>query len=297
MLRLGVCRSVLNGVDERVGHITLYRRRDFRVSDLVAFVFHTPRLQRPFLWKTHVGRSTFVVPVDPTFPDPRKADPWGPSSYWRRRENRQIRRLYEAYLRRRPSGVLLDVGANFGMHTYPFAASGYRCVAFEPLAACCDFIRRVSHLNGFTNITVVESAVGAMCHAAVPFFESQTEAFSSMRERHVATFNVPWQVRTVGCVTVDSYCRDRRIAPTFIKIDTEGSEDAVLVASDKELLRDAHSRPLSLLSDSRAGRPAVGWTFVPADPHVERVRGCGDSESEIGAGRHEHGFRLPPSSR
>src|SRR5439155_20397147 len=74
VLRLGVCRSVLNGVDERVGHITLYRRRDFRVSDLVAFVYHTPRLQRPFLWRTHVGRSTFVVPVDPTFPDPRKAD-------------------------------------------------------------------------------------------------------------------------------------------------------------------------------------------------------------------------------
>jgi FkbM family methyltransferase len=222
-------QRALNNVEETVGSLPLYPRRDFRVSDLADFLFHAVDLSRPFPWRCRFAGTTFTIPIDPAFPHPAPhCDPWGPATYWRREENRKIRQFYERYLRHRPSGTFLDVGANFGNHSYPFAASGYRCISFEPQSICCDFIARICELNGLHNLTVVGSAVGAHSQTDMPFFQSDVEAFSSMSERHVEVFNVPWRLRKVDCVTLDSYCRVNRITPTLIKIDTEGFECEVV---------------------------------------------------------------------
>jgi len=74
----------------------------------------------------------------------------------------------------------------------------------------------------------VQSAVGAGACEAVPFFESDIAAFSSMNQEHVAAFNQPWRQLTIGCVTLDAYCEQRQLSPTLIKIDTEGFEWEVL---------------------------------------------------------------------
>src|SRR5262249_11707626 len=131
-------------------------------------------------------------------------------------------------LRRRPFGTFLDVGANWGNHSYPFAASGYRCVSFEPQTICCNFISRVRDLNALHKLTVASCAVGARCQDSMPFFESEVETFSSMNQRHVEGFKVPWRQRTIECVTLDAYCGRQRIVPTLIKIDTEGFECEVI---------------------------------------------------------------------
>jgi FkbM family methyltransferase len=225
LLRSALFRRALNSVEETVGHRAIYPRRDFRASDLAGFVFHTSDLSTPFSWRCRFAGATFVVPVDPAFPHPAPHnDPWGPATYWRRDENRKIRQLYETYLRRRPSGTFLDVGANWGFHSYAFAASGYRCIAFEPQSICCDFMARIRELNALRNLTIVSSVVGARSQTDMPFFESEVEAFSSVNERHVEAFNLPWRQRTVECVTLDSYCSSNGITPTLIKIDAEGFE-------------------------------------------------------------------------
>ena len=229
LLRSTPFQRALNSVEETVGSLPLYPRRDFRVSDLAAFLFHAADLPEAFPWRCRFAGGTFTIPIDPAFPHPAPHnDPWGPATYWRREENRKIRQFYEWYLCRRPSGTFLDVGANFGNHSYPFAASGYRCVSFEPQSICCDFIARIRDLNGLDNLTVVGSAVGARCQSGLPFFQSDVEAFSSMNEQHVEGFKVPWRQRKVDCVTLDSYCGVNRIAPTLIKIDTEGFECEVV---------------------------------------------------------------------
>jgi FkbM family methyltransferase len=179
-----------------------------------------------------VAGTTFVVPVDPAFPHPSpRNDPWGPATYWRRPENRRTRQFYEEYLRRVSSGTMLDVGANWGMHVYPFAASGHRVVCFEPQSICCAFIRRMCDLNAFTRVTVVEKGVGAQPQTEVPFFESDMATVSSMTEQHVAAFQHSWRRRTIECVTLDAYCRAQNVAPTFIKIDAEGFEWEILQGS------------------------------------------------------------------
>jgi FkbM family methyltransferase len=229
LLRSPFIQRALNRVEETAGWLPLYPRRDFRVSDLASFLFHTVDLLEPFPWRCRFAGTTFTIPIDPGFPHPPPHnDPWGPPTYWLREENRKIRQFYEGYLGRRPSGTFLDVGANFGNHSYPFAASGYRCISFEPQSICCDFIARIGELNGMNTLTVVGSVVGARCQSGVPFFESEVEAFSSMNEQHVEAFNVPWRQRKVDCVTLDSYCGVNRIEPTLIKIDTEGFECEVV---------------------------------------------------------------------
>jgi FkbM family methyltransferase len=225
LLRSALLRGALNGVEERAGHLVLYPRRDFRVSDVADFLFHTRELRSAFSWQCRFGDTTFRIPVDPAFPHPfPQNDPWGPATYWRREENRKIREFYETYLHHRPSGTFLDVGANWGCHAYPFAASGYRCVCFEPQSICCDFMARVREFNPLHHLTIVRSAVGSRCQAAIPFFESEVETFSSVSQQHVAEFKLPWRENTVECVTLDSYCSMHGIAPTLIKIDTEGFE-------------------------------------------------------------------------
>jgi FkbM family methyltransferase len=229
LLRSTLARRLLNAVEERAGHLVVYPRRDFRVFDLADFLFHTSDVPAAFPWRCRFGGATFVVPVDPVFPHPAPHnDPWGPATYWRREMNRKIRQFYEAFLRKRPSGTFLDVGANFGNHSYPFAAAGYRCVSFEPQSICCGFIARIREINAFHNLTIVPSVAGSRCQTGMPFFESEMEAYSSVSERHVEAFKLPWRQRTVDCVTLDSYCSANRIAPTLIKIDTEGFECEVL---------------------------------------------------------------------
>jgi len=225
VLRSSLLRGALNGVEERAGQLVIYPRRDFRLSDAADFLFHTRDLPSAFSWKCRFADATFRVPVDPAFPHPfPHNDPWGPATYWRREENRKIRQFYETYLHHRQSGTFLDVGANWGCHSYPFAASGYCCVAFEPQSICCDFMARVREFNPLHHLTIVRCAVGSRPQAAMPFFESEVETFSSVKQQHVEDFKLPWRESTVECVTLDSYCSAHGITPTLIKIDTEGFE-------------------------------------------------------------------------
>jgi FkbM family methyltransferase len=248
----------LNAAEERFGQRVLYRRRDFRVSDLASFLFHDNDVGDEFWWTCLVAGTRFVVPVDAAFPhlSPRN-DPWGPATYWRRHENRRTRQFYEEYLRRVPAGTLLDVGANWGMHVYPFAASGYRVVCFEPQSICCAFIRRVCDRNGFTRVTVVKKGVGAQPQADVPFFESDMATVSSMSEKHVAAFQYPWRRGTIECVTLDAYCRAQNLAPTFIKIDAEGFEWEILQGGTA-MLRDCKADLLIEVSTS-ADKSEAMW--------------------------------------
>ena len=46
------------------------------------------------------------------------------------------------------------------MHTYPFAARGWACVAFEPQDGCVSYLRETCRLNGFHDVTIERAAVG-----------------------------------------------------------------------------------------------------------------------------------------
>jgi FkbM family methyltransferase len=265
MLQSRAGQASLNAFEERFGQLMLYPRRDGRISDVCDAFLHPSDLPDSFLWRCRVAGVSYVVPVDPAYPHPPpRNDPWGPATYWHRRQNRKIRHVYERILEHQPSGTLLDVGANWGHHTYPFAASGYQCVCFEPQSVCGVFIARVQALNGFHNISVVSCLVGAEPRETVRFFESQVEAFSSTNEQHVASFNQPYISRTVPADTLDAYCSTWNLSPTLIKVDAEGAELDVISGAHEIIER---FKPIAIIEvSSDADSQCALW---------ERMAGAG----------------------
>jgi FkbM family methyltransferase len=118
-------------------------------------------------------------------------------------------------------------------------------------------------LNAYTRISVVEKGVGARPQADVPFFESEIEALSSMAEHHVAAYQHPWRRRTIECVTLDEYCRAQNVAPTFIKIDAEGSEGEILEGS-AAVLADCKPDLLMEVSTSAERQRAIWESLATA---------------------------------
>jgi FkbM family methyltransferase len=255
LLRAPIFRQVLNRLEERLGDLTVYGRRDVSVSDLADFALHSKSIDETFLWTAEFAGRAYVVPVDPAFPHEAPLnDPWGPATYWHRAQNRKLRHVYERLLGSTPQGTFLDVGANWGMHAFPFAAHGFQCVCFEPQSTCCRFIERVRALNRFQSFDVVQGVVGATCQEHVTFYESETEVFSSMDERHVARFNRPFTRRTVRMVTLDAICAEKQLSPAVVKIDTEGFEWDVIRGGIRTLERHRPALVVEVSSSESAQR-------------------------------------------
>ena len=162
---------------------------------------------------------------------PRKQGSWSNALYWRWSAAQPIRRAYEWYLEHHSSSgaspVYLDIGANDGMHTYPFAARGWACVAFEPQDGCVTYLRETCRLNRFHDVTIERAAVGDRTAPAVQFFVSTSTWYSSLDRASVERFE-PAECVSVPLLTIDHYCDANGLRPRCLKIDVEGAELAVL---------------------------------------------------------------------
>jgi FkbM family methyltransferase len=171
---------------------------------------------------------------------------------------------------------VLDVGAHVGFVSLPIETvlrPGGRIFAFEPSATNAHLLRRHAALNGVDCISVVECLVGADNQDAVCFYESaypegqnsvmlKREYGSSLKRR--GFFETSRQQ-----ISLDSFCKDRGIAPEIIKIDVEGAEVGVLRGA-RRLLRE--QRPLLILSVHPTKIQMAG----------ERVEGIFQLLSEVG---------------
>lgn len=152
---------------------------------------------------------------------------WNAARVWRWSGNRFFRAFYELLLRARATGVLFDVGANDGTHTYPFAAHGFDCVCFEPQAACGAYIRQTAALNGFERIRLIERAAGETDGQLLTFYTSDSTWYSSFSRENVERFE-PADATQVTTITLDSASSQSGLTPTILKIDVEGAEWQVL---------------------------------------------------------------------
>jgi FkbM family methyltransferase len=127
----------------------------------------------------------------------------------------------------RDGAIVLDLGANVGMYTLlmaRWAGSGGKVFAFEPSACIARMLQRNSRLNRLANrVEVIPAAVGDSV-GQVAFFTAGASGHASV----VASAAVGEQAEVVPLTTVDAFCRSRRVAPTFLKIDVEGCEAHVL---------------------------------------------------------------------
>ena len=117
--------------------------------------------------------------------------------------------------------TVFDIGAHKGAYTYwmqKAAGKQGRVVAFEPQQAGVLLLRQV-----FTApVTIEHLALSDHTGTAIFYIQPQSVPVSyeaSLDNRYAA----PGQ-ETVSVTTVDQYCKDRDLSPSFLKIDVEGHE-------------------------------------------------------------------------
>jgi FkbM family methyltransferase len=240
-------RTALNAAYERGPLLAAPVTRFFSGSTVTA----------PFVWRARLPAGVLLVPVVPEL-----QRSWTNALVWRWPPNLPMRRLYETYtLCRDGGGVLLDVGANDGLHSCLFSLAGWRCIAFEPQTGCVAYLRRIAALNGFGKLAVEQCAVGDRQASAVDFYVSGSGWFSSLDRGHVERYEAAERI-SVEIVTLDAYCREHGVAPTCIKIDVEGHELHVLRGASA-VLGQARPDLVVEVSANSAIREAIWELLAP----------------------------------
>jgi FkbM family methyltransferase len=133
----------------------------------------------------------------------------------------------------RATDLLVDIGANVGSYTVLAAgAAGARVVAVEPVPSTFHALRANCRLNKLDDrVTLLNAGVGNA--AMKSWFTSGLDP-----ENHALAPGDPLgSAVEVDVVTLDSLATD--IKPTFIKIDVEGFESAVLAGGSRTMRSQA----------------------------------------------------------
>ena len=256
-------RAVLNVAYERLGPLC---------APLVTRFFAASAISVPFVWRVNLRSGVLLVPVVPE--DGRS---WSNALLWGWPPNLPVRFFYEEYIDYRGGAspgvtdVLLDVGANDGMHSCLFARAGWQCVAFEPQPSCIEHVRRISELNQFSGIVAEQCVVGDRAATHIEFYVSRSTWFSSLDQDTVERFE-PAQSLLVDMITLDSYCAEHNISPTCIKIDVEGRELLVLRGAEA-LLKSTRPDVVIEVSADTDIREEVWNLLVPLGYHAYVLSG------------------------
>jgi FkbM family methyltransferase len=151
----------------------------------------------------------------------------------------EIYALYERLLAGpRPPRVVFDVGANYGLHALRFLVAGARVLAFEPNPEChrwfrtwCADNRVACELEAVAVGERAGTTVLAVPQGRTYLGSTNADVRGKWPDATVRTVSVPQ-------VALDDVVKDRQLVPDFVKIDTEGSEIAVLRGA-VDLLRTA----------------------------------------------------------
>lgn len=184
-------------------------------------------------------------------------------------------------------GVVIEVGANVGAHTIPFAAAvGHlgKVIAFEPQADLAHCLAGSLALNGIRNVQVLERALGAV-NELVAFPDVPLAAaanfggFEADKHWETRVYDARHPICRVACDRLDDSAQfalvDRLGECHFLKIDVEGMEFDVLrgaealIASARPVIAaeaDREQEIPALLGWFRAHRYRLWWHKPPLGP-------------------------------
>lgn len=172
--------------------------------------------------------------------------------YYAGRYEPAVRRFLRAELRR--DDVVLDVGANIGLHALTAAKrleelGGGRVIAFEPAADCVEKLRAAAERNRL-QVEVVPAALGERRHHAPLRADTRyDEADAGVR----SLYGEGAVVQEVPVLRLDDWAREHEIPRLdVVKLDIEGGEIAALSGAAHTLTR---LQPRALLVEDK--RPEV----------------------------------------
>lgn len=134
-----------------------------------------------------------------------------------------------------PDDVVFDIGANVGTYTRLFASICRQVVAFEPNPDLFAWL--VGEAFG-ADVIVRPEALSDKVGKATFYIDTRPEmpavSSSLMQLVDLTTAGLTRSV-PVKTSTIDHFVRETGIVPTFIKIDVEGHEPAVLAGAKKTI--------------------------------------------------------------
>jgi FkbM family methyltransferase len=162
--------------------------------------------------------------------------------YGNRQHGPAMRRLYSTFVK--PGDLVFDIGAHVGDRIGAFRRLGARVVAAEPQPALIKTLRLIYGRD--KSVTLVPAAVGGSegsvefkVNVGNPTVSTASRDFVASAANAVGWEGQAWtRSLTVPMTTLDALIA-RHGVPSFIKIDVEGFEDAVL---------SGLSRPVTALS-------------------------------------------------
>jgi len=164
--------------------------------------------------------------------------------------------------RRHGNGVLLDVGANIGVHTLGCAGSFARVVAVEPYPPVVERLERTLRANGIGNVRVCRTALAD---------STGTARFKAPVKSNLGTGSIvdagnegAEGILEVPVSTGDLLMGDEELPLAAVKIDTEGAEKQVLAGLAGTMARDRPLVVFELLDDSPAAARELRELF-PTD--------------------------------
>jgi FkbM family methyltransferase len=174
------------------------------------------------------------------------------------------------------NAVCYDVGANIGYHTLILAQSSGTVYAFEPIPDVCQVLIDNARANDMSNITVVNKVISSESGTVTLVQDmaiDQAGIFGDdpEKERAAKVQGNPLR-KTITCdaVTIDEFVAQGNKPPTFIKIDVEGAEMAVL-AGARDTLKN-HRPDILCETHGRARASAVYEMLAELDYELFCVR-------------------------
>ncbi|NEA35347.1 FkbM family methyltransferase [Streptomyces sp. SID13031] len=159
--------------------------------------------------------------------------------YYAGRYEPAVTRFLRAELK--PGDVVLDIGANIGLHSLGAARQlrelgGGRVIAFEPAADSLDKLRAAAECNNLADlITLVPAALGERKHQAALHADTRYDPADS----GVRSLNADGEVvQDVPVIRLDDWAREQSLDRVdIVKLDVEGSEAAALGGATRTLVR------------------------------------------------------------
>lgn len=153
-------------------------------------------------------------------------------------EKHLIQKFYALLPKDKPC-VIFDLGAQTGafslMAKFLPLSNWY---AFEPIQEAADALKSNLELNNIRNVTVHEIAVTDFIGTTMLTMPNRANWGLSTLGAQPLRFK-PYMQRTVQCITLDTFVERNGIAQVhFMKLDTEGSEFAILRGAQKMIARD-----------------------------------------------------------
>lgn len=142
-----------------------------------------------------------------------------------------FKRVYTpSFMTIKKGDTVFDVGANVGVFSVFSAKKGAFVYAIEPLEENVKLIVKNAELNGFTNIKIIQKAIGRMS-GKKEFYLSDADPHGSLKGEGESV--------TVSVTTLQNFLWENKIKKIdFLKIDVEGGEGEIIVSFDGKLVNN-----------------------------------------------------------